>query len=60
MSIRAKSNINDASSNYFNLCKYVEDKLKIQIKVLPKSIMENLFSDMIPIEAVFLFPRRLT
>ena len=44
MSIRAKSNINDAANIYFKLCKYVEDKLKTQIKVLPKSIMENLFS----------------
>ena len=44
MSIRAKSNINDAANIFFKLCKYVEDKLKTQIKVLPKSIMENLFS----------------
>ena len=44
MSMRTKADINDATNIYFKLCMYVEDKLKIQIKVLPKSIMENLFS----------------
>ena len=44
MSMRTKADINDVTNIYFKLCMYVEDKLKIQIKVLPKSIMENLFS----------------
>ena len=44
LSIRTEAKIEDQSSIYFKLCEYLEKKLKIKVKVLPKSIMEELFS----------------
>ena len=44
LSIRTEAKIEDQSSIYYKLCDYLEKKLNIKVKVLPKSIMEELFS----------------
>ena len=44
LSIRTDANIEDQSSIYYKLCDYLEKELNIKVKLLPKSIMEELFS----------------
>ena len=42
--VRTAANISDQSSIYYRLCDYLQRKLNIKVRVLPQSIMEELFS----------------
>ena len=44
LSVRTVANISDQSSIYYRLCDYLQRKLNIKVRVLPQSIMEELFS----------------
>ena len=44
LSVRTAANISDQSSIYYRLCDYLQRKLNIKVRVLPQSIMEELFS----------------